>query len=92
MNSQFSLRFDGSDYIHKRDGIRLTGQLERVFNVMKNGDWITLRQLSDRARCPEASASAQLRNLRKDRFGSFLVEKKFDHMGVFSYRLKLEAK
>ena len=91
MSSQIVLRFDGSDYDHKRDGIRLTGQLERVFDVMKSGEWITLRQLADRSRCPEASASAQLRNLRKERFGSFLVEKKYDHMGVFFYRLKLGA-
>ena len=92
MKAQFSLRFDGSDYVHKRDGIRLTGQLERVFDVMKSGEWITLRQLSDRARCPEASASAQMRNLRKERFGGFEVEKKYDHFGVFLYRLKVEAK
>ena len=92
MKAQFSLRFDGSDYVHKRDGIRLTGQLERVFDVMKNGQWITLRELADRSRCPEASASAQLRNLRKDRFGGFVIEKKYDHMGVFLYKLKLEAK
>jgi hypothetical protein len=92
MSSQIVLRFDGSDYDHKRDGIRLTGQLERVFDVMKSGEWITLRQLADRAKCPEASASAQMRNLRKERFGSFAVEKKYDHFGVFLYRLKLEAK
>ena len=92
MSSQIVLRFDGSDYDHKRDGIRLTGQLERVFDVMKSGEWITLRQLADRAKCPEASASAQMRNLRKERFGSFSVEKKYDHFGVFLYRLKLEAK
>ena len=92
MNSQFSLRFDGSDYIHKRDGIRLTGQLERVFNVMKNGDWITLRQLATKSKCPEASASAQLRNLRKDRFGGYLIEKKYSHLGVFLYKLKEEEK
>ena len=91
MKAQFSLRFDGSDYVHKRDGIRLTGQLERVFDVMKNGQWITLRELADRSRCPEASASAQLRNLRKERFGGFEIEKKYDHMGVFFYRLKLGA-
>ena len=92
METQIVLRFDGSDYEHKRDGVRLTGQLQRVFDVMKTGEWITLRQLADKARCPEASASAQLRNLRKERFGAFLVEKKYDHFGVFSYRLKLEAK
>ena len=92
MKAQFSLRFDGSDYVHKRDGIRLTGQLERVFDVMKSGQWISLRELSDRARCPEASASAQMRNLRKERFGGFEVEKKYTHMGLFLYRLKVEAK
>ena len=92
MKAQFSLRFDGSDYDHKRDGIRLTGQLERVFDVMKNGQWITLRELADRSRCPEASASAQLRNLRKERFGGFVIEKKYDHNGLFLYKLKLEAK
>ena len=92
MKAQFSLRFDGSDYVHKRDGIRLTGQLERVFDVMKSGQWISLRELSDRAKCPEASASAQMRNLRKERFGKFKVEKKYTHMGLFLYRLKVEAK
>ena len=92
MKAQFSLRFDGSDYDHKRDGIRLTGQLERVFDVMKHGQWVTLRELSDRSRCPEASASAQLRNLRKDRFGGFEIEKKYATSGLFLYRLKLEAK
>ena len=92
MKAQFSLRFDGSDYDHKRDGIRLTGQLERVFDVMKHGQWVTLRELSDRSRCPEASASAQLRNLRKERFGGFLIEKKYATSGLFLYRLKLEAK
>ena len=92
MKAQFSLRFDGSDYVHKRDGIRLTGQLERVFDVMKSGQWISLRELSDRAKCPEASASAQMRNLRKERFGGFEVEKKYTHLGLFLYRLKVEAK
>ena len=92
MKAQFSLRFDGSDYDHKRDGIRLTGQLERVFDVMKHGQRVILRELSDRSRCPEASASAQLRNLRKDRFGGFEIEKKYATSGLFLYRLKLEAK
>jgi len=92
MDTQIALRFDGSDYDHKRDGIRLTGQLERVFDVMKSGEWITLRQLSNKSKCPEASASAQLRNLRKDRFGGFEVEKKYSHMGVFLYKLKARTK
>ena len=91
--NNFSLRFDGSDYVHKRDGIRLSNQLQRVFDVMKTGEWMTLRQLSDRAKCPEASASAQLRNLRKERFGAYLVEKKHsDKFGLFLYRLRLEDK
>lgn len=92
MQTQIVFRFDGSDYEHKRDGIRLTGQLERVFNVMRFGQWVSLQELALKAKCPEASASAQLRNLRKERFGGFEIEKKYKNNGLFLYRLKLEAK
>ena len=92
MQTQIVFRFDGSDYEHKRDGIRLTGQLERVFNVMRFGQWVSLQELAHKAKCPEASASAQLRNLRKERFGGFEIEKKYANNGLFLYRLKLEAK
>ena len=30
-------RFDGADYVPQRDDVRLTGQLRRVWDVVKDG-------------------------------------------------------
>lgn len=38
--------------------------------------WLTLEELARLTRYPPASISAQLRHLRKPRFGSFVVEKR----------------
>ena len=35
-------QFDGSDYSEKFDLARLTGQIARVYNLMKDGEWRTL--------------------------------------------------
>ena len=82
---QFKDIFDGADYVPKRDDIRLTGQIKRVFNVMKDGQKRTLRQISGVTGDPEASVSAQLRHLKKDRFGAYRVEKEFIGNGLYLY-------
>ena len=79
--------FNGADYIPGRDDARLSGQIERVFNVMKDGRQRTLRQIADATGDPEASVSAQLRHLRKPRFGSHVVNKEFISDGLYKYRL-----
>ena len=56
----------GSDYVAELDEIRLTGQMLKVFEYMRNGKWRTLFEISDATTEPEASISAQLRNLKKD--------------------------
>jgi hypothetical protein len=40
------------------------------------GTWLTLKELSQVTRYGEASISAQLRHLRKPRYGEFVVEKR----------------
>ncbi len=80
-------RFDGSDYLPWRDDERLTGQLRRVWEVMSDERWHTLREIAEATRDPEASVSAQLRHLRKDRFGAHTVEK--DHLGNWLYQYRL---
>ncbi len=81
--------FDGATYSPVLDHIRLTGQLQRVFNIMKDGHWRSLRMLSMLADCPEASASARLRDLRKEKFGAFQVDRKRfpEEKGLFLYKL-----
>ena len=84
---QESLRFDGNDYNHARDSARLTGQIQRIYSELQSGDWFTLRDLAEKTGAPEASVSAQLRNLRKERFGNHNIEKKHLGNGLYTYRL-----
>lgn len=79
--------FNGSDYVPERDDVRLGPQLERVYSVMKDGLPRTLRQIANATGDPEASISAQLRHLKKERFGSHRVEKENKGGGLYEYKL-----
>lgn len=79
--------FDGADYNHERDHARLSGQILDVFNYMKGGDWRTLDQIASATDHPHASVSAQLRHLRKPRFGGYAVERRYVKNGLYQYRL-----
>lgn len=82
--------FDGPDYEPAFDKARLTGQIKRVYGYMSDGRWRTLTEIADATGDPEASVSAQLRHLRKQKFGSHTVEKqpRGDRAaGLWEYRL-----
>ena len=85
--SFFDKPFDGDDYNDKRDRKRLTGQIERVFKAMKSGRWMTLDDIVAMTGDPHASVSAQLRHLRKPKFGSHVVLKGHKGNGLYEYRL-----
>jgi hypothetical protein len=84
-------RFDGDDYVPERDHIRLAGQMLAIYTVIKGGDWLTLREIADESGAPEASVSAQLRHLRKERFGAHTVERRHrgePAQGLYEYRFE----
>jgi len=80
-------RFDGPEFVEARDGERLKGQINRVYQSMKDQQWRTLKQIAQLTGDPEASISAQLRHLRKERFGSHTVNKKHLGDGLYEYQL-----
>jgi hypothetical protein len=84
------IRFNGEDYVPQHDLARLTGQICRVFDCMADGAWRTLDEIAQATGDPQASVSAQLRHLRKPRFGQHRVEKRArgerSH-GLFEYRV-----
>jgi hypothetical protein len=86
---QTATYFDGVDYNHERDQKRLVKQSDRIFEFMKSGEWKTLRQISDATGAPEASASAALRDFRKERFGSHTVDRRYVTNGLYEYKLEL---
>src|SRR5271167_1864142 len=67
-------RFNGPHYDPVHDDKRLTKQHERIKRVMMDGVWRTLREIAKLTGDPEASISAQLRHLRKRRFGRWNVK------------------
>ena len=68
--------FSGPAYDPALDKRRLTGQILRVFDLMKDAQWRGLRNISEITGDPEASVSAQLRHLRKAKFGSHIVNRR----------------
>jgi DNA-binding Lrp family transcriptional regulator len=81
------MMFDGQTYEPDRDASRLTAQLESVRELMADGQWRTLGEIHDLTGHPEASVSARLRDLRKDKFGAYLVERAYVRRGLYRYRL-----
>lgn len=82
--------FNGADYDPQYDDPRLSTQHGRVKQVMLPGDWKTLFEISRLTGDPPASVSAQLRHLRKKRFGSYTVERRIRgerEDGLYEYRL-----
>jgi len=85
--------FGGSTYEPVHDEIRLTGQLLAVYEVMADGEWRTLDGLQHAVeaklgrRASQAALSARLRDLRKEQFGGFEVERERIDGGLFRYRL-----
>lgn len=84
-------RFAGADYDHERDHARLGAQLQRIFDVMKDGEWRTLDDIEAATGDPQASISAQLRFLRRPRFGAHTVEKEYVENGLYRYRVILKG-
>jgi hypothetical protein len=74
--TQPSLHFDGETYDPPKDHARLSKQLDRVFALMRDGRYRTLAELSACVGAPEGSVSARLRDLRKQKFGGWVVDRK----------------
>lgn len=82
-----AVKFNGPDYDHRRDSERLGKQLERVRDLMSDRQWRSLAQIAEATGDPPSSVSAQLRHLRKQRFGSFVIEKLSRGRGLYFYRM-----
>ena len=85
-------RFNGSDYVPDRDDPRLTGQLLRIVECMRDGKWRTLPDIESATGDPAASISAQLRHLRKPRFGGHTVNKDYLGDGLWQYQVLMKKK
>ncbi len=83
-------KFNGSDYVPEFDDERLKGQIKKIYELMIDGEWRTLSEIEQLTNFGQASISAQLRHLRKERFGNHTVNKRnrgVREKGLFEYQL-----
>lgn len=77
MTLDFSVpKFSGATYDEAHDGKRLQKQIYKIFDLMRDGVWRTYSEIAKATGAPEASISANLRNLRKESFGSHTVNRR----------------
>jgi hypothetical protein len=89
------VRFDGAEYSPAADDVRLSGQILRVFRLMSDSRWRTLEEIARSTGDPHASISAQLRHLRKKRFGAHTVNRRARgdrQHGLYEYQLIVERR
>jgi hypothetical protein len=79
--------FNGPEYKPSRDHSRLKSQLNQIFNLMKDRQWRTLPRIAELTGAPEPSVSAQLRHLRKPKFGTHTVNRRHISNGLFEYQV-----
>ena len=69
----FDAPFDGATYDDERDRARLTRQIDRVYNALRCGRWLTVNEIHDLTGDPHNSIQTQCRNLRKAKHGGHTV-------------------
>lgn len=80
--------FDGESFDAGHDEQRLSGQLSRVRELMRDGRWRTLVEIARDAQGSAPGVSARLRDLRKHKWGGWIVERRYVGRGLFEYRLQ----
>lgn len=81
--------FQGDDYVATRDRDRLTSQIKKIYLHMRDEQWRSLKDISNELDIPHSSVSAQLRNLRKESFGSHKIHRKHLQGGFYLYKLEV---
>jgi hypothetical protein len=88
-------RFDGETIEHGVDTPRLGKLLRAVYDLMGDGEWRTIREITDAIGAgSEASVSARLRDLRKPEFGAHTVDRRRRgeaSRGLHEYRVRGQA-
>ncbi len=77
--------FNGADYVPARDDQRLSVQFTTIFELMSDHEWRTLPDIERETSYPQASISAQLRHMRKERFGGHTVARRYIGDGLYEY-------
>src|SRR5688572_12420258 len=87
-------KFHGADFVESRDQSRLERQIDRIFNVMKDGVWRSVDEIAELTKdettgfaYKATSISAQLRNLKKPENGSHTLNRRHEGNGFYRFQI-----
>src|SRR3954464_10522588 len=83
---------DGNTFNHDFDYDRLNKQARAVYNVLSDNEWHTLAELEEATEHPQASISARIRDLRKQKFGKHIVLRRRAAFGGGTWEYQLEPR
>ena len=84
-------KFDGRHFDAEKDQVRLTAQMKGVYETLKSRAWMTVSEIESETGYPQPSISAQLRNMRKEKFGALDVRGRYRAgTRIFEYRIEAE--
>lgn len=77
--------FDGCVMPDQKES--LLNQMDTIFALMKDGKYRSLHEIQISTGYSTASISAQLRNLKKERFGGHTLNKIYVENGLWTYQI-----
>jgi hypothetical protein len=66
---------------------RLGTQMAAVYKIMRDGQWHTPPEIMARVVGGTAAITARIRDLRKEKFGGFTIERDYIERGLYRYRM-----
>lgn len=78
--------FYGAGITTQEDVKRVKGGLKKIYLFVRDGKWHTLRRISAETGVPEASVSAGLRSLRREKYGAHTIQREHIGSGLHVYR------
>jgi hypothetical protein len=88
--------FDGLSYSPDLDKRRLSSLLDAVRELMSDGAWRTAAEIKAViGRGSESGIGARIRDLRKDKFGAYAIERRRrgdSNLGLFEFRMRVASR
>ena len=73
------------------DGKRLAGQFDRVWAIMRDGEYHTIQEVAERTGDPAQSVARQMRYIRSKARGGHVLEREHRGRGLYAFRVDFGA-
>ncbi len=83
--------FKGATYRRGVDGKRLGGQFERIWAIMRDGEYHTIAEVAEKTGDPAQSVGRQIRYIRSKPRGSHVLEREYRGNGLYAFRVDFDA-